>query len=43
MSEIERLFDETFIKESISEFIRKVYVLLEVQRTPFRTVNTKKL
>lgn len=34
MSEIDTLFEEAFIKESIPDFIRKVYVLLEVPRKP---------
>lgn len=39
MSDIDSLFEETFIKESIADFIRKVYVLLEV---PFRAIQGRR-
>lgn len=31
MNAMEQLFEENFIKEAITEFIRKIYLLLEVR------------
>ena len=41
MSDIHNLFQETFLQESIPDFIRKVFLLLEVSFLGFRCSNTR--